>query len=198
MQTYIILLRGVMPVGKNKIPMAQLRQILADAGYESVRTYIASGNVLLESSAPASAIATNVRKLIKTHIGPDLVIIVKTGQEIQSLLERNPFAVGHDPSRLFFVLFENTPDAKLIAETQARDYGDEKLALFDDGAVLYIPGQYGRGLLSNNYLEKKLGISATMRNLNTLTKLVELSWTQDKTHSAPTDDHGSFAGVENY
>ena len=51
--TYVVLLRAVMPTGKNKVPMAQLREVLTQAGFENVRTYIQSGNVLLNT--PLSA-----------------------------------------------------------------------------------------------------------------------------------------------
>lgn len=175
MQTYIVLLRGVMPSGKNKVPMAQLRQVLADAGFQDVRSYIASGNILLTTELPSPAIASKVRQLIKENIGPDLPVIVKTRQEVQSLLDRNPFLSGHDLSRLFFVFFAQKPSSEAMQKLQAQNFGEEKLALFTDGAVMYIPGTYGKGKLSNNYLEKQLGIDATMRNLNTLTKLTELS-----------------------
>jgi uncharacterized protein (DUF1697 family) len=174
-QTYIILLRGVMPSGKNKVPMAQLRQVLTDAGFHHVRTYIASGNVLLNTDLPVSAIAGKVRQLIKEKIGSDLPVIVKTRRELQSLLDCSSFQNVHDQTRLFFVFFAGTPNADVADELELQNFGSEKLALFTDGAILYIPGTYGKGKLSSNYLEKQLGIAATMRNLNTLTKLIELS-----------------------
>ena len=45
MTTYVLLLRGVMPSGKNRLPMSRLREVLGEAGYSRVRTYIQSGNV---------------------------------------------------------------------------------------------------------------------------------------------------------
>jgi hypothetical protein len=87
------------------------------------------------------------------------------------------------------------PNARLTKEIETQNFSDEEMALFNDGAVFYIPGQYGKGTLSNNYLEKKLGISATMRNLNTLTKLVELSKVQDKLHISTPNADSSFTRV---
>lgn len=163
-----------MPVGKNKVPMARLRSVLTDAGFDNVRTYIASGNVLLESRLPAQTVAVMVHDLIKDRIGPDVPVIVRTTSEIQSLLARNPFGDGYDPARLFFVLFASTPETGTANGLRTRNFGDEALALYNDGAIMYIPGPYGKGTLSSMYLEKQLGISATMRNLNTINKLVEL------------------------
>ena len=53
MSTYIVLLRGVMPSGKNKVPMAQLREVLMRGGFGNVRTYVQSGNVLVDSGLSA-------------------------------------------------------------------------------------------------------------------------------------------------
>jgi len=67
------------------------------------------------------------------------------------------------------VLFAESPPEEKVKELLAPDYSPEKLAITDSAAYLFIPGVYGRGKLSNNFLEKKLGIPSTMRNLNTLT-----------------------------
>jgi uncharacterized protein (DUF1697 family) len=175
MKTHIILLRGVMPTGKNKLPMARLREVLAQAGFGNVRTYIASGNALVDSDLSAHEIERQVHDLIKEQIGPDLAVIVRTGDELQRVLDENPFTEGCDISRLFFVLFAAPPPDDKVKALLAEDFGDEKLAITQHAAYMYIPGTYGRGRLSGSVLEKKLGVAATMRNFNTLAKLIELS-----------------------
>jgi uncharacterized protein (DUF1697 family) len=176
-KTYIVLLRGVTPGGKNKVPMARLREVLAAAGFENVRTYIQSGNVLVESQLPAKEIEKTVHDLIKKHIGPDLSVVVRTGAQVAKMLEENPFKKGFDISRVFFVSFAVAPPEEKVKDLLAQDFSPEVLAVTRNAAYMYIPGAYGRGTLSNNYLEKKLGVPATMRNFNTLNKLVELSGT---------------------
>ena len=52
MKRYVVLLRAVMPSGRNKVPMAQLREVLSEAGFENVRTYIQSGNALVDTMLP--------------------------------------------------------------------------------------------------------------------------------------------------
>ena len=154
--------------------MAELRRVLSEGGFENSRTYIQTGNVLMESELSPQQIGEQVQQLIKSEIGPDLFVLVRTGAELQMILDNNPFREGYDISRVFFVLFGETPAAEKIKELLAEDFGDEEISITKDAAYLYIPGSYGSNL-SNNYLERKLGISATMRNFNTLTKLVELS-----------------------
>jgi len=155
--------------------MAQLRNVLSDEGFGNVRTYIQSGNVLIDTGFSAGEIATRVHNLIKESIGPDLVVVVRTGEELKEVLLNHPFQKKHDISRVFFVLFAEIPAVKKVNELMAQDFGNEELAISKDTAYMFIPGTYGRGKLSNNYLEQKLGISATMRNFNTLSRLVEMS-----------------------
>lgn len=174
-KTYIVLLRAVTPTGKNKVPMAQLQEVLTDAGFKNVRTYIQSGNALVNTTLSAPEIEKRVHEQIKRQIGPELVVVVRTGTELQRVLDKNPFTNGYNISRVFFVLFAKTPAPQKVRELLAQDFGDEKLAATQKAAYLYIPGTYGRGKLSNNFLEKKLGISATMRNFNTMRRLVEMS-----------------------
>jgi uncharacterized protein (DUF1697 family) len=175
MTTYILLLRGVTPSGRNKVPMAQFRDVLKKAAFAHVRTYIQSGNALVDTGLPVHMVETSVRGLIRDKIGPDLVVMARTGTQLEEALEANPFAKGYDLSRVFFVSFEKKPPARKVMELLAVDLSPEKLAFGENTAYMYIPGQYGRGTLSGNFLEKKLGVSATMRNFNTMNRLVMMS-----------------------
>jgi uncharacterized protein (DUF1697 family) len=175
MKTYIVLLRGVMPTGKNKVPMAQLREVLTKAGFGNVRTYIQSGNALVDTDLSAKEVETRVHDLIKKHIRADLAVIARTATQLKKMLDENPFKSGHDISRVFFVFLEESPSAKKVKELAANDYSPEKLVITKTIAYMYIPGTYGRGILSGGFLEKKLGVPATMRNFNTISKLIEMS-----------------------
>ena len=175
MKTYIVLLRGVMPSGKNRVPMAQLRDVLANAGFVNARTYIQSGNALVDTDMSAKEVETCVHDLIKEHIGADLSVVARTGAQLRKVLAENPFQQGHDISRVFFVLFAEPPSAQKVKELLAHDYSPEELAITKNAAYMFIPGTYGRNTLSGGFLEKKLGVPATMRNFNTLTKLIEMS-----------------------
>jgi uncharacterized protein (DUF1697 family) len=175
MKTYIILLRGVMPSGNNKVPMAQLREALEKAGFDNVRTYIQSGNALVDTGLSVNEVEKCVHELIRKHIGPDLTVVAYTGAQLQKVLDENPFKEGYDLSRVFFVLFAAPPPPQKVKELIIQDFSPEKLAVTKYAGYMYIPGAYGRGTLSNNYLEKKFGVSSTMRNFNTMQILVELS-----------------------
>ena len=106
--TYIILLRGVMPTGKNRLPMAQLREVVSAAGYGRVRTWIQSGNLLLDSEQGRQETASCIRALIREQIGPDLAVVIRTPEEIQKVLDGNPFGEGFLPERVFLCLPGNS------------------------------------------------------------------------------------------
>ena len=175
MTTYILLVRGVTPSGRNKLSMARFREALEKAGFAQVRTYIQSGNALVDTDLPALTVETIVRDLIRNEIGPDLIVLARTGSQLEEALEENPFMKGYDISRVFFVSFAQTPPADKVRELLSLDLSPEKLAFGKNTAYMYIPGVYGRGTLSGNFLEKKLGVAATMRNFNTMNRLVMMS-----------------------
>jgi uncharacterized protein (DUF1697 family) len=164
-----------MPTGKNRVPMAQLRQVLTDAGFVNVRTWIQSGNVLLQTELSEDELEKQVHKLILEHIGADLVVVVRTVDQIEKMLYENPFTEGHDISRVFFVSLHRNPSPEKTTDLLQKDFSPEKLVINDLTAYMYIPGTYGKEKLHNNFLEKKLGVSATTRNFNTLTKMLAMS-----------------------
>jgi uncharacterized membrane protein YccC len=91
MNTNVILLRRVMPVGKHELLMAPLRVALSKAGLQDVRTYIQSGNVVARSTLPQPALEQLVHDAILNELGPDLSIVARTARQFRQLIERNPF-----------------------------------------------------------------------------------------------------------
>lgn len=178
MTKFIILLRGVTPTGKNRVPMAELRRILIDAGFADAITWIQSGNVVLSSELSIEELARHVHHLVKEHIGADLKIIVKTPAQIQQVLDENPYGKEHDISRVFFTLFNDIPDNEKVSLLEQTDFGEDKFIFTPNAAYLFIPGSAAKTKLNNNFIERKLKINATTRNFNTLAKLIELSRTQ--------------------
>ena len=121
MTTYILLLRGVTPSGKNKLSMNRFREVLEKAGFAHVRTYIQSGNALVDTELPCNTVEKSVRDLIRDQIGPDLVVLARTGAQLEEALRANPFTEGYDMSRVFFVSFAKTPPAEKVRELQSLD-----------------------------------------------------------------------------
>jgi len=174
MKTYIIFLRGVMPTGKNKVPMAELREVLSKAGLSDVRTYIQSGNVLVRSNLSASQIDTLAHDQIKKHFGGDIAVISLTPAHVAKILNNNPFKKA-DTERQYFTLFAEKPDTKLLKEFLTSDFSPDKVLII--GKVMYTlyATKYSDSKFDNNFFERKLKVTATTRNFNTVTTLLELS-----------------------
>jgi len=164
-----------MPTGKNKVPMSKLREALTRDGFANVRTYIQSGNVIVDTELTIKQTEKRIHELIKKHIGADIVTVGRTKAQLQKVLRENPFTAGYDISRVFYVIFAAKPPAARVKELLQDDYTPEEVVIKNMHAYLYIPGSAARSKLNTNFLERKLKVSATARNNNTMTKLVEMS-----------------------
>ncbi len=177
MAIQLVFLRGVMPSGKNRVPMKDLQALLRENGFPNARTYLHTGNLILESTETPEHLAHMIHELILKHIGPDLGIIVRTPQQVSELLSNNPFtAPAYDLKRVFFAMLDRSPQAAAVDTLTALVEGTpEKLQIINDTAYLYLPGNAARSKLSNNLLERKLDLVSTSRNSNTLTKVLAIA-----------------------
>ena len=106
---HIILLRGVTPNGKNAIPkMSYLVDILTEAGFQQVRTYIQSGNIILESDLDLETIREQVHTLIKEKIGADLKIIIKNKDDLKNIVQENPFGEHYLYDRIHVIFYQES------------------------------------------------------------------------------------------
>jgi uncharacterized protein (DUF1697 family) len=98
--SYVVLLRGINVGGKNNVPMARLRQLLEDLGNSHVRTYIASGNVLLRSDRPAAEIKDRIEEALPRtfQLDTDLVaVLVLSHAQLQAVVDDKPKGFGEHP-----------------------------------------------------------------------------------------------------
>lgn len=174
MKTHVILLRGVTPTGKNRVPMAELRVALAQAGLVDVRTYIQSGNVIARSHLDCSGVAGLVHDVILQSIGADITVISRTPHQIQRILQRSPFPQA-DSARLYFSMLASRPAPDLLEELQAINFAPDQVMVLDDAIYTRYATQHSDSRFTNNFFERKLKVAATTRNFNTMTRLAELS-----------------------
>ena len=102
METWIALLRGINVGGKNKVRMADLRQCLEELGFAQVSTYIASGNVILESDQQPDAIKTQIEGLLPEKFTLDnklIKVLVLTRRQFQAVIENKPKGFGDQPDQ---------------------------------------------------------------------------------------------------
>lgn len=171
---YVVFLRGVTPKGRNSIPkMSYLAEILKDAGFGNVRTYIQSGNIILNSDLTVVEIAFVINNLIKERIGADLKVIIKTKKILEKVVQDNPFCCKYDYSRIHVIFCQNKIDNSKL---QILDKGneEEKIVIGDECIYLYLPRNARKKRLNTNFLERKLKVDLTMRKLNVVNKLIEI------------------------
>lgn len=175
MKTYIALLRGINVSGQKKVPMAELRELLETSGLQNLRTYIQSGNVIFNASNQnSSQLEKQIKKAIMEYFSFDVSVLVKTPKEIQSILENAPFS-DKKPEQIYFTLLSQIPDPNLVQELRKINYPNEGFIITDYCVYGYRLIGFGRAKCSNNFFERKLKVSSTSRNYNTMMKLLSLS-----------------------
>lgn len=174
MNTFVILLRGITPTGKNKVPMAPLRNALTKAGLKDVRTYIQSGNVIASSKLSQAALERRVHEIIHKSFGGDIAVVARTVKQFAAMLKRNPFADA-DGTRLYFTLFVSTPDKKLLKEFLSTDFSPDQVRFVKDTLYTLYATKHKDSKFNNNFFERHLGVLATTRNGNTVAGLLALA-----------------------
>ncbi|MFI6317222.1 DUF1697 domain-containing protein [Nonomuraea sp. NPDC050556] len=178
MDTYLILLRGINVGGKNKVPMAALRKLLEDLGFAGVSTYIASGNVILDSDKHADEIKTRIEKALPEAFRLDselIKVLVLTRRQLQAVVDNKPKGFGEQPDQyhsdaIFLMGIDSTHAMPVF---NPRDGVDKVWA--GDG-VIY--SQRLSAQRTKSRLSKIVGTPAytsmTIRSWNTTTRLLEL------------------------
>ena len=168
---WIALLRAVNLGGHNKVPMAELRKLLARAGFDDVRTYIASGNVLLDGPDDRAAIARELERLIEQAFRATTTAILRTPDELDHLLGSHPF--GRDTSRSHVAFLAAEPAAGSVERLAEKGYGRDLVSVSGEHAYLRYASGVHRARLSGSRLEQLLGVPATLRNWRTVVALAE-------------------------
>lgn len=175
MKTYIALLRGINVGGHKKVPMAELRELLTKAGLENVKTYIQSGNVLFQSKEiNAKRLENKMRKAIMSHFGFDVSILVRSINEIESILNNCPFSEEKKVNS-YFVILDEAPDNELTNEISEQVFPNEEFIITNNCIYIFYALGAGKAKLGVNWFERKLKITATARNYKTMLKLLSLS-----------------------
>jgi uncharacterized protein (DUF1697 family) len=102
MNTYVILLRGINVGGKNIVPMAGLKSCLEELGFANVSTYIASGNVILESDKPSAEIKTQIEAALTKGFKLDsalIKVLVLSRKQLQAVIDNKPKGFGDQPEK---------------------------------------------------------------------------------------------------
>lgn len=176
MPTFIALLRGV-NVGKAKrVPMAELRALLSELGYEGVATLLNSGNAVFRSpKGPSSKHASAIAAAIADKLKLDVPVIVKAADELTAIVSENSLAREDvDPSRLLVAFVQDAKSLSTLAPLADLVVPPEELLIGKHAAYVHL----SNGILQSKAGEAllgKVGKAATTRNWATVLKLQALA-----------------------
>jgi uncharacterized protein (DUF1697 family) len=167
MTKFVALLRAVNVGGTGKLPMKQFAALCGGCGFDNVRTYIQSGNVVFESRRTEKAVHDALAKALTKRMGKPADLVVRTAAEMRAILKANPFPDKEGAKVAVAFLSGATPRRALddLVATGDEDVRPGKRAIY-----VYYPNGMGRSKLK---LPKELGV-VTVRNINTVGNLVEM------------------------
>ena len=175
----ISLLRGINVSGQKKIKMSDLKSLYESLGFNNVRTYIQSGNVVFTvPDLTVSQVKALLEKTIAKTYGFFVPVEIRTAVEMKKVINKAPFdpilADAESQKHLVTFLSSTPPPAEMKGlQKYAKD--SETITLIGKEVFLHCFEAYGKSKLSNNFIEAKLGVSATTRNWKTVKKLLEMA-----------------------
>ncbi len=173
---YAALLRGINVGGHKKVAMADLRSLLHDLGCADVATHLQSGNAVFSSDRRAPDLETDIAAAIADRLGVSCAVLIRTGAELAAAVSGHP--LGGEPenaSRYFVAFLSVEPAAAKTAALAEMSFDPDQVWVVGREAYLWCPGGAADTRLTGAILERRLGVTATARNWNTVTKLVSLT-----------------------
>jgi uncharacterized protein (DUF1697 family) len=164
---WIALLRAVNVGGTGKLAMSELKAMCDELGFASVKTYIASGNVVFESRKSEAAIKAALEKRLESYAGKPVGVLVRSSAEMAQVLADNPFP-KLAPNRTMALFLDRAPPADTLASVRGRK--NEKIRL--GRREIYV--HYGEGM-GTSKLVIPAAKAGTARNINTVAALVRMA-----------------------
>ena len=163
-------------VRHSRVSMPALRDLLTELGYEDVRTYLQSGNVVLTSPKAPARLAKELEQAIADELGVTPRVVVRTRTELAAVVRRDPFgSVATDPKRYQVTFLSAKPRAAVVRELSSADFAPERVEISGREIYAWHPNGLQRSKLARALTDERLGVVATARNWNTVTKLLELA-----------------------
>lgn len=175
MARYAIFLRGI-NVGKAKrVAMADLRALLAAEGYANVATLLQSGNIVLDADLPATDLAPAIEQAFTQRFGFGSSVVIRDRAEILDVVAHDPLGeVATDGSRYLVAFLSGPPDAAMLAALESAELGADRYAVNGTELYLWCPNSVLESPLMTTLGKLRGGPTSTMRNWNTMQKLVPL------------------------
>lgn len=178
MATRYAALLAAVNVGKRKVPMAQLRELLAGLGYAEVQTYLASGNAVFTTDEDHGRAAARIEAALEQEFGFSVRCLVRDGAYLASVIEACPFPAADVAGKHLHAVFYSTDvGEERYADIDRAAFKPEEFSIGKRVMYMYLPDGAGRSQLAAALARpasRLKGITATGRNWNTVKALAAL------------------------
>jgi uncharacterized protein (DUF1697 family) len=174
MPIYISLLRGINVGAHKRIKMDQLRASFEALGFEQVKTYIQSGNVIFKTIKLSPALLSErIEKRILTDFGFPVSVVSRTVDEMAKIVEGNPFLKKRsiDPDKLHIMFLSSAPTATALKNFAGITAAPDQSCFFGKELYLYLPNGTAESSLMKSQLDRVLSVVTTTRNWRTVNAL---------------------------
>ncbi len=177
MKTFIGLLRGINVGGNKGVPMAKLRELCGELGWQNAQTYIQSGNVVFSANGKPAALETQLERAIEKHFGFPVPVIVRAATDWPTYIKTNPFlkACEKEANHVMLCLSKISPKTDALKGLRERAADGERLEHIGDALWIHFAQGVARSKLSPALLDRMVGSTVTSRNWLTVLKLQELA-----------------------
>ena len=178
MPVYIALLRGINIGPHKRMKMEKLVSSCAACGWNGAKTYIQSGNVVLQApKTTPDSLAKKLETQILADFGFSSDVIVRSSAELRKTVEGNPLLKlrGIDPGKLHVVFLRAVPEPDAIKKLEAVIQAPDQVRVSGNEVYFYFSSGVSKSSLWKHPLDKIVKVSATMRNWNTVNQLLHLA-----------------------
>ncbi|MGB8990300.1 MAG: DUF1697 domain-containing protein [Candidatus Sulfotelmatobacter sp.] len=177
MPVYVALLRGINLGGHKKIKMDELRAALAAIGFDEVKTYIQSGNVVFKAAKISDkALSKKIEATILSKFGHSVSVIIRTAEEIEQLIANNPFLKQPDidQTKLHVMFLREPPAQSALQQLETLVLKPDQFRFLGKELYFYLPNGVAESVVMKKPIDRVLAIPTTMRNWRTVNTIQQM------------------------
>ena len=177
MPVYVALLRGINLGGHKKIKMDELRASLAAMGFDEVKTYIQSGNVVFKTAKISDrALSKKIEASILSNFGHSVSVMIRTAEEIKQVIANNPFLKQPDidQTKLHVMFLAEPPAQSALKQLETLVLKPDQFRSLGKELYFYIPNGVAESAVMKKPIDRVLAIPTTMRNWKTVNTVQQM------------------------
>lgn len=184
MTQYVAFLRGINVGGHNLVKMEDLRQLFLSLGFNNVKSYINSGNIIFETSEiDLNAIIKGIHRELNELLDGDVKVFLRDMPQVEEITQLNPFNdIESQTTKLYVTFLSDEPSRKIRLPLNSPDMDVEVIFMTNREAFSLARRKNGRFGFPNKFIETRLGVSATTRSWTTVKRIAKDATTNSTIH----------------